>query len=130
MENICLDTDIVINFLRGKPEEVAFIAQNEFNHKLAITIISLFELYHEAYKSGKEMNIQQVHELARRFVILRVSPQAAEYGGRLLAELEKDGTPIDMRDLLIGSIAKVEGFKMKTKNMKHFKRIEGLNLSD
>ena len=51
---ICLDTDVVVNFLRGNKQEAEFIRSKEESADLAITYITLFELYYGAYKSSKK----------------------------------------------------------------------------
>lgn len=128
MEAICLDTDFLVNFLRNKSEEVEFIREHESNSRLAISLISLFELYYGAYKSRVPHNVQQVEELQKRLTLLHLSPEAAKKAGDILAALERKGTAIEFRDLFIGVIAQTEGFSIKTYNKKHFLRIPGLTV--
>lgn len=127
-DKISLDTDFLVNFLRNKKEEVDFITQNESKILLATTFINLFELYYGAYKSGVESNINKVEELQHRLRILNLSKEAVKKAGQTLADLEKIGSPIDFRDLLIGCIAHSEGFCIKTHNKKHFQKIGELNV--
>ena len=130
MENkICLDTDILINFLRNKKEEVDFIKENEVDKKLATTNVNLFELYFGAYKSDqRQQNLDAIKHLSSRIDILNFSDESVKKSGELLANLEKDGKTIEFRDLFIGTIALVNGYAIKTNNIKHFNRIEGLKL--
>jgi len=121
-DRICLDTDIIINFLRNKKEEVEFIRQHENVVIFATTTINIFELYYDAYKSGRQENIDQVEQLQHRIKILNLSNEAVEQAGCIVAQLEKNGNPVDFRDVLIGCIAKTEFFCIKTNN-KHFERI-------
>ncbi len=125
-KNICLDTDVLVNFLRNKVTEVTFIQEHERKTIFATTSINLFELYYGAYKSGLQTNIESVHELRQRLRILPTSHEAMQQAGQLLAILEKKGMLIEFRDLLIGSIALAEGFSMKTNNKRHFQRIPDL----
>jgi len=129
VENICLDTDFLVNFLRNKKEAVEFIETNELKNHLATTYINLFELYHGVMKSHeKENNLVLLENLQNRITILNLSKESVREAGKLLAGLEKDGKPIDFRDLLIGTVALVEGFSIKTDNKKHFDRVNGLNV--
>ena len=57
-----------------------------------------------------------------------LSIESADEGGKQKAILEKKGNIVEFRDILIGSVALMEGFSLKTNNMKHFERIEGLRL--
>lgn len=127
-DKICLDTDFLVNFLRNKPEEADYIAQHEQRMLLATTQINLFELYYGAYKSKRIENVLQLEELQHRLKILNLSKAAVKKAGELLAILEQQGRPIEFRDLLIGCIAQVEGFCLKTNNRKHFERIPELLL--
>lgn len=127
-DKICLDTDFLVNLLRNKKEESEFAHAHEGLVFFATTVITIFELYHGAYKSGVWKNIEKVHELQEKVRILPFTNRAAEKAGSTLADLEKKGTPIEFRDLFIGTIAEIEGFSMKTHNKKHFSRIPGLKI--
>jgi len=52
---VVIDTDILVDVLRGVEKTVAFIADLENNgSKLSTTVINAFELYYGAYKSKKK----------------------------------------------------------------------------
>ena len=128
-DKICLDTDFLINFLRNKKDEVEFIKKNELNKDLATTYINVFELYYGAYKSSNKIeNVKAVIILLNRLEILNLSNDSARKSAEVLAILEKEGKIIDFRDLLIGVIALVNNYSIKTNNIKHFNKIEGLNI--
>lgn len=128
-DKICIDSDVLINFLRNKEDTVAFIIENEEKHELATTDINAFELYHGAYVSEKSTeNVKQVDLLLERIIVLPYTTGIAKFSGELLAELKKEGKTIEFRDLFIGSIARANGYKLKTNNTKHFKRIKGLEI--
>lgn len=55
---------------------------------------------------------------------------SAEEYSRIRAYLEKQGTPISTRDMLIGAIARANGLVVVTYNIKEFSRIPGLNVED
>ncbi len=127
-DKICLDSDFLVNFLRNKQEEADYIIKHEHRVLLATTQINLFELYYGAYKSGRMENVLKIEELQHRLKILNLSKVAVKKAGELLAILERQGQPIEFRDLLIGCIAQVEGFCLKTNNKRHFERIPELLL--
>src|SRR3989338_7592955 len=113
-DKICLDTDVLVNFLRGKENEKEYIKRRESSVVLATTFLNLFELYWGAYKSKRAQNIVKVEELYHRLRILNLSKEAVRKAGETLAALEVRGEAIEFRDLLIGCIAHVEGFCLKT----------------
>jgi len=53
---------------------------------------------------------------------------AAEQAGRLLAQLETKGRPIESRDLFVGAIALEEGYAVLTDDLEHFERIPGVQV--
>ena len=132
MENtICLDTDILADFLRNKEYAIKWIEEHEDENILATTIISIFELYYGAYKSSSpEKEVEAIEELIDKLQILDFSLNSVHEAGKQKARLEKEGKVIEFRDIFIGAITLVEGFSLKTNNKKHFERIEGLNLID
>ena len=131
MENsIALDTDILVNLLRGIPETVRWIKEYEEKYEFITTVINVFELYAGAYKDvNVEKKISDVNELLQNFKILDFSTESAKEAGKHKAKLENQGLIIDRGDLFIGVIALVNGVALKTNNKKHFERIEGLKLA-
>jgi tRNA(fMet)-specific endonuclease VapC len=128
LEVLCLDTDILIDFLRGDVKTVEEIKQLENQFELATTAINLFELYYGAHKTGRERNVEAVRELAERLEVLKFTHKSAEISGKILAELEKNGKAVDFRDVMIASIVIENNVTLYTKNLKHFKRIKGIRL--
>ncbi len=94
-----------------------------------VTPISAFELSFGAYLSNEsEKNIQAVTILLAYFSILPFSTKEAKLAGELSALLQKDGSPIGVRDCMIVGIAKMHNKTIITRNIKHFARIQDLKL--
>jgi tRNA(fMet)-specific endonuclease VapC len=127
---VVIDTDILVDFLRGNQEAVSLINRLEDNSfLLATTAINDFELYYGAHKSKEpEKAMQLTRELVSRLVVLPLTSRSAQRAGHVYADLEKHGQPIGLRDTLIGAIAQTRGFSVATKNLSHFQRICGLQL--
>ena len=130
LENkICLDSDFLIDLMKGKKEEVEFIAGNRENAVMATTCMNIFELYEGIHKSPHpQKNIEAVETVTEGLEILELDKNIAARAGELSARLEKKGRMIGFKDILIGAIAKENGYAFKTKNKKHFGMIEGLRL--
>lgn len=130
-DSVCLDSDVLIDFLRNKKEAVEWVKENESSKNLATTIINVFELYAGVYKSkNQQNNLAVLDSLIERLKILPFSLKSAQEAARQNASLEKKGQIIDKRDLFIGSIALTEGASLKTNNKKHFSRIERLKIEN
>jgi len=129
LEVLCLDTDVLIDFLRGEPETVKNISRLEDEFILATTAINIFELYYGAFKTKKaSKNAKAVGELATRLEVLRFTERSAEISGRIIAELEREGRPLDFRDAMIAGIVLENQVTLFTRNLRHFKRISGIKL--
>lgn len=128
MDRICLDSDFIIDAMHGKKDAASFLLGNEEKAIFAITIISLFELYRGAFGSSEKGDIFAVDNLKNKFEILNLSGESVKMAGEVMAELRKRGDVIDFKDLFIGTIAVVNGFAVKTNNIKHFIKIPNLKL--
>jgi tRNA(fMet)-specific endonuclease VapC len=123
---ICLDTDFLINFIKGKDDEVDFINLHEAKSTLATTQINLFELYLGAYLRKNGVEIQLIDRLSDSLKVLNLTAESSKIAAHDLAHLKMKGKEIDFRDVLIGAITKVSDFSIKTNNKKHFSRIPGI----
>ena len=96
---------------------------------LATSAINAFELYRGAYKSqNQEKNLASVKGLLNSLHILNTDEDSMEVAGKITANLERTGNMMDIRDLLIASIALVNGFGILTNNIKHFNKIKYLKV--
>ena len=120
-----LDTDVLIDFLRGVKEAVSLVKNLKERAFICTTVINAFELYWGAYKLRR---VDAIDKLLGRIELLELGPNEARAAGEEIAYLESLGQPLDVRDVLIGSIAKVNGCNIATGNVRHFKRIRGLGV--
>ncbi|MEM3750070.1 MAG: type II toxin-antitoxin system VapC family toxin [Candidatus Jordarchaeales archaeon] len=126
---VCLDSDVLISYLRGKSAAVDDVRRLEEEAvTLSTTSINAFEVFYGAYKSGRRMNVESASRLMERLVILHFDREAAEAAGRILAQLEAKGELVEFRDVLIGATCLVNGYTIATWNAKHFRRIPGLKI--
>ena len=120
-----LDTDVIINHLRGTeqlPEEI-------YKNEIYISIITYAELIYGAQKSHTpEKTRQTVLDFLEHIPckILNLDNETIFTYASIKASLEKKGMPLDDFDLLIASTALENDCTLLTKNTKHFKRIPDL----
>ena len=125
-----LDTDTIIFNLKGN-EAVRKNLQHHIDAPLKISVITLMELYYGAYKSEKlSSNLAKVRTIESTFEIIPSGKESAENFGMLKASLEKSGTRLDDFDLTIASCALAHNLTLVTNNIKHFRRIEGLKITN
>lgn len=127
---ILLDTDILIDLLRGSEEVTQKINQLEGRGTLLSTsTLNAFELFYGAYKtSNREENVEATRTLLDRLIIHDLDMAASEKAGEVQAYLEEEGTPLEFRDTLIASVALTQNITLYTRNTRHFQRIPRLKL--
>lgn len=124
---VVLDTDVLVANLRGKTSTLQDLA----GRNLATTVVNAFELFHGAYRSKESSaNLSATRGLLASLELLGLDLRAAERAGETLAQLERSGKAVDIRDLLVGSIAREKGYSLVTFNTDHFRRIPGLRVVD
>ena len=125
-----LDTNIVIYVLKRRPIEVLSVF-NQNASRMAISAITLSELYHGAEKSIKvSENLAAIEDFCSRLEVLPYGSKAAQHYGAIRAGLEKLGQPIGVNDLHIAAHARSEGLVMVTNNVGEFARVPALEVEN
>jgi tRNA(fMet)-specific endonuclease VapC len=121
-----LDTNIVIYVIKRRPIEVLGLF-NEHAGRMAMSAITLSELYHGAEKSAKvSQNLEVIEEFSSLLEMLPYSAKASAHYGSIRSALEKAGQPIGVNDLHIAAHARSEGLVVVTNNVSEFARVPGL----
>ncbi len=121
-----LDTNIVIYVIKRRPVEVLGLF-NENASRMAISSITLSELFHGAEKSARvAQNLAVVEEFSSLLEVLPYTSRASQHHGAIRAALEKAGRPIGVNDLHIAAHARSEGLTLVTNNLAEFERVPGL----
>ncbi len=125
----CLDTDIIIEFLRGDNRIYNKIREISRSQPLFITSLSLSELYKGAYLSkNPEEEVKKIKKLLDYLELVTLTEKSAEIFGRIHNELLKMGKITQEFDLLIASISMAYNLILVTRNDKHYKNIPNLIL--
>lgn len=125
-----LDTNIVIYVMKRRPVEVLTLF-NQNASRMAISSITLAELFHGAEKSAKVSdNLLAIEDFCSRLEVLPYGARAAQHYGSIRNALEKAGTPIGINDLHIAAHARSEGLVVVTNNMGEFARVPALQLEN
>jgi tRNA(fMet)-specific endonuclease VapC len=125
-----LDTDTVIYVLKGAPA-VEDNLRRHYHDPIRISVITLMELYYGAYKSQKvTSNLAKIRTLEHSLEVLPLDQEIVEVFGRQKVQLEKLGTPLDDFDLILGCTALAHHLILVTNNVKHFRKIDSLKLTN
>lgn len=121
-----LDTNIAIYVIKRRPVEVMGVF-NQNAGRMAISSITLSELYHGAEKSNRvAQNLVVVEEFASLLEVLPYAAKASAHYGAIRTTLERAGRPIGVNDLHIAAHARSEGLTVVTNNVGEFERVPGL----
>ncbi|MES2979476.1 MAG: type II toxin-antitoxin system VapC family toxin [Pseudomonadota bacterium] len=121
-----LDTNIAIYVIKRRPPEVQGIF-NEQAGRMAISTITLAELYHGAEKSTRvAQNLEVIEEFSSLLEVLPYTAKAAQHYGAIRSVLEGAGQTIGVNDLHIAGHARSEGLIVVTNNTSEFVRVPGL----
>ncbi len=124
---VCIDSDVIIDFLRNEKKAVNRIKQlKEKKIKLATTSINTFELTKGALRSNQKNAGKLLSEFLVNFEILSFDFEASEKAAEIYEDLRKKGNIIDPLDLIIASIALANNETLLTRNIKHFEKVPEL----
>jgi tRNA(fMet)-specific endonuclease VapC len=119
MKDIMLDTNICIYIIKNKPISVLKKFQEYNIGDLALSSITVSELYYGAYKSQYiEKNLLALEHFLQPFNIVEYDLKASIKYGRIRATLEKQGNIIGGLDMQIAAHALSMDMTLVTNNTK------------
>ena len=114
MPLLFIDTDVIIDYLRGQVDAVAYI--ESLTNPLLASVITVAELY-SGVREGEEGRALQAFLSA--FEVVGVSEEVAVKGGLYRRDWGKSHK-VGLADALIAATAEVRGATLVTLNIKHF----------
>lgn len=126
MKPVVIDTDIMLDILRGRNEQVRYYARQYALHfsLYPITQITLTELAHGFYL--REGNLDTLNKILEQCEVLQITNSAAVLAGEILARLASIGFTIGLADTIIAAIAIDAERVLVSANEKHFRRVTEL----
>jgi predicted nucleic acid-binding protein len=113
-----LDTDILIDYLRGQTKAVAYL--ENINGLLLVSVITVAELFAGVREGDERVTLEQFINL---FEIISVEREIAELGGIYRRDYgAKHGT--GLADALIAATAKHKRVPLITLNARHFPMLQ------
>ena len=123
-----IDTDWCVYYLRG--DEKISKKLNSFRKKgLAISIVTLVELYEGVYSSKNPRLAEQVlGNFLSGVIVLEIDVEICKIFGREKSKLKGTGRLIGDFDLLIASTCLYHGLTLLTNNKKHYQEIKSIEI--
>jgi tRNA(fMet)-specific endonuclease VapC len=122
---IVVDSDVLIDALRGRQPAVRQVTEGLHSGVLCTTTITLFELLSGA---RSEAESAPVDRLLAALSILPFDDAASREAAALRRRLAAQGLPIGMADYMIAGICVARSAALLTRNRAHFERVPGLAL--
>ncbi|MBP5478840.1 MAG: PIN domain-containing protein [Bacteroidaceae bacterium] len=95
-----------------------------------ISEITVAELYFGVAKAeNKKRKLEDIEKIQKLFRVIPAYSSFKEYG-EIRFTLEHSGMRVDQFDLLIGATALHHQMTLVTSNIKHFNRIQGINIEN
>ncbi len=122
MEKVVLDTNILIEILKGNEDIVSFV-QN-LKAQLFISTISKMELF---YGARDKKELQRIEDFTNLFHILEINEHISKYSTNLIKQYSKSHN-LNIPDALIASTCIFHKAILYTLNLKDFRYMEELSL--
>ena len=119
-KTLLIDTDVMIDFLRGHPKAVALVKKH--SSRIILSSIVTAELY--AGVRGDE-ELDTLDNLLSLFRVIPVSPSLAKAGGLNKRDYSK-AHGVGLADAIVAATCEAENAELKTLNIKHYPMIKGL----
>ncbi len=117
---ILVDTDILVDFLRGRAKAAAFVDDNM--ERIVLSAVTVAELF--AGVKGKEER-SALEGFVSLFPVVPVDAGIARTGGLFKRDFGSSHG-VGLADALIAATALAENADLKTLNAKHYPMIKGL----
>ena len=123
------DTNIVIEFLRGRLPVALELLRNTDCRLIKIPAIVEAELLLGAHKSrDPEKGERAVESLLCNYEVLPFDSACAHVYARIRADLERSGQAIGPNDLIIAATALAHDAILATNNVREFQRVPNLRI--
>lgn len=119
-ESLLLDTDVLIDFLRGYDKAVDFVTAN--SHRIILSSIVVAELY-AGVKGSAELSA--LDNFISLFTVVPVTVEIARAGGLYKRDYAKSHG-VGLADAIIAATCESENAGLKTLNVKHYPMIKGI----
>jgi len=120
---ICIDTDVVVEYLQGRP--TAFI-NAVLRFDAYITAITLFEL--ESVSTLTTRQTQLLYQVYLAVNTLAFNDDAARHSARIIKEHRATDTQIGLNDALVAGICIANQTPLLTRKVRSFRFVQDLQI--
>ncbi len=130
LNSFTLDSDIVIEILRGNETVINKMESLPQETLINITGLTVYELYKGVLYIGSKKLETDLEKFLQSVEVLQLDSYIERKAGEIYAYLKKKGEIISDADILIAATVLVNESVLVTNNEEHFKRIKGLKIEN
>ena len=116
MPGVLVDTDVAIDFLRGVPYAKPLMTDLWAEGQAFLSVLTVYELT-AGMRNAEKLSM---HNFIDASAIEAVTVEIAIKGGELYRSYRAQGITLTSLDCLIAATALVRGYKVATRNDKHY----------
>ncbi len=113
-KNILIDTDIVIDFLRGNKKAVSFFKTNL--DSIYFSAITVAEIYSGIKGKKEEIEVERLFSI---FPVIETSKNIAMEAGKLVKQYRPSHS-VEIPDAIIAATCLLSDMELNTLNIKHY----------
>lgn len=127
---VCLDSDIIISFLKNNKDAIEKIKELQENEEeISTTSINSFEVYRR-FVNYKKDSIDRFEKFLSNIKIINFNLNSSKKAAEIFEELKSKGETLDLADVMIAAVAIANNETLITGNINHFKRISELKIRE
>lgn len=122
-----IDSSIIIQHARTRDQQQSLFLRALLHYNPHLSAISIYEIELGAFRAGR---LSDIAALQIDFIILPFTEAVARRAAMLDADLIRQNLHIGIKDSFIAATCLVHDLPLLSVNVRHFDRIEGLQLVD
>ena len=118
--SLLVDTDIVIDFLKGKEQAVSFFKTNSYS--IIFSVITVAEIYAGVKDKKEEIEVERLFSI---FPVIETTKKIAMEAGKLVKQYRPSHS-VEIPDAIIAATCLLSDMELNTLNIKHYPMFRGL----
>ena len=119
-KKIVIDTDVVIDFLRGEKKAIAHFKSNA--ESICFSTVTVAEIYSGVRNKKEESEIERLFSV---FPVIAVTDDIARLAGKLVNQYRPSNS-VEIPDAIVAATCLISDADLNTLNIKHYPMFKGL----